>query len=207
MKAKVICLIGGSGSGKDSIKELLPLPHLISFRTRQKRKHEVDGIHGYFSDNKTYFEHSYNGMILTETIYNGHRYWTNKEQYNLVVKNISPIIYVVDWDGAQGVINALGEDKVVTIWLDVEPNILEQRMISRGDEPSQVVERMQYYNDVVLPTRRYCNYVISNTHEPIQSVVERIASIVLDETFKKEVIESDSKKGSSEKVIQKDGKR
>ena len=116
----IVCLVGVSGSGKDTIKRELEFPFVVSNRTRPKREGEVDGVDGYFKTVDDYYRDANEGRIIAETIYDGHYYWITEE-------NLAPffngevLVYVVDWNGVKTLKAALHEyeDRIITIAIDV----------------------------------------------------------------------------------------
>jgi guanylate kinase len=78
----VVCLVGKSGSGKDTLaKRLSELPgwnNIVSCTTRPKREYEVDGKDYYFITNEEFAQKVLNGDMLEATCFNNWHYGTMK---------------------------------------------------------------------------------------------------------------------------------
>ncbi len=78
----IVCLVGKSAAGKDSIAYLLsrqPGWHsVVSCTTRPKRDYEIDGKHYYFLTNEEFAQKVVNGDMLEVTYFNDWHYGTMK---------------------------------------------------------------------------------------------------------------------------------
>jgi guanylate kinase len=182
MHSKIFCIVGGSGSGKDTIKEQLNLPYVVSYRTRPIRKNEVDGVHGHFVQENKYISHKLRGLIAAETLYNGYRYWTTKDQFKPYLDNQAPVIYVVDGEGVNTLREVFPSEDVVAIFIDVNSEILESRMRSRGDSEENIHSRIQYFKEIADKDKSICNYVVENNGE-IAYTICYIYQIIMKEIF------------------------
>lgn len=101
IKPQVLCIIGKSGSGKDTVAQMLSYienTHLvISHTTRPKRRYEHDGVEHIFHDS----EPNVIKNKVAYTIYGGYAYWTTYEDF--VESKIN--IYIVDEVGYKDMIS------------------------------------------------------------------------------------------------------
>lgn len=78
----IVCLVGKSGSGKDTLARTLAEKSLwhnvVSCTTRPKREYEVDGKDYYFIDDETFAQKVLNGDLLEATYFNTWHYGTMK---------------------------------------------------------------------------------------------------------------------------------
>ena len=78
----IVCLVGKSAAGKDSIAYLLsrqPGWHsVVSCTTRPKRDYEINGKHYYFLTNEEFAQKVVNGDMLEATYFNDWHYGTMK---------------------------------------------------------------------------------------------------------------------------------
>ena len=78
----IVCLVGKSGSGKDTLAhklgELEGWHNVVSCTTRPKRDYEVEGKDYYFLTNKDFADKVLNGDMLEVTYFNTWHYGTMK---------------------------------------------------------------------------------------------------------------------------------
>ena len=75
----VVCLVGKSGSGKDTLaKRLAELPGWNNIVSCTKREYEVDGKDYYFVTNEEFAQKVLNGDMLEATCFNNWHYGTMK---------------------------------------------------------------------------------------------------------------------------------
>jgi len=146
-KGLLIVVSGPSGVGKGSLlrKVLsdkdLNLTYSVSFTTRKKRPHEVDGIDYYFVSESTFDEYIKNDGFLEYNRFVGHSYGTPKkevEENRLKGKNV---VLEIDVNGAHQVMSKLkGDPGLVTIFI-LPPSYedLEKRLIERSTEKGLVL--------------------------------------------------------------------
>lgn len=183
--SKVICLLGGSGSGKDTIKNILPIPHLISYRTRPKRETEVDGVDGYFVDDAQYEYVRKHNFLAAYGLYDGYHYWVTKRQLTSVIIEDKPLLYVVDGQGLLSLKENIDPSCIVSIWIDVPECILIERMRRRGDTEEVIQSRISYFNKICNKEKGLCDYVVDGV-DTIDHVTSKISYIILKELFGKD---------------------
>lgn len=179
--SKIICLLGLSGCGKDTVKRHLPFPYIISYRTRPMRNGEQHGVDGYFVSEKEYLEAKESGNIVDDTFYDKHHYWTMREQYTLYLfsENPTPIVSVIDGRGIINLVKAFGENRVCSFWLDVPQDELIKRMMIRGQSKEEIEKRITFHQ-CLLKDKNLCDYIIDAT-KSIDDICQEILTILEEE--------------------------
>ena len=138
MSKTIALLVGPSGSGKTTVADALSkkygLQQIYSYTTRPRRTQDEIG-HVFLNEEE--FDELKDYVAYTE--FNGHRYCATAEQ----VEECD--LYVVDVDGIQYFKAAYNGDKIpVVFYFDVPPAVLQQRMVQRGDNKMEVLQRLSH---------------------------------------------------------------
>lgn len=146
MKSEFLFLImGKSGSGKTTVvyklQELYGLKVLESYTTRAPR---YDGEKGHiYLDPNSY--NSFDDLKLAypnriaETVFNDHYYFATEEQAN------ECDLYVIDPAGVDTFFELYkGPKRPFIIYIDVEEDVLAERMVERGDASEKIRERLSH---------------------------------------------------------------
>ena len=181
---KIYCLVGPSGAGKDTIKNELTIPHIVSYRTRKKRLHEIEGLDGHFISEGFYKVMDIDKMWIASTCYAGNYYGIT--QAEIFPLNDTPLLYVVDWDGVVSLKEALNkivgysEDDVVSIFIDSDREEVYKRMVLQDRESHEIAQRMQQY-DKDIQIKEKCDYQVMNVNGRLSDTAKKIYEIVLAE--------------------------
>ena len=136
---KIICLMGKSSSGKDTIfRELLQegtlgLRTIVPYTTRPIRTGETDGVDYHFTDEKGFQKLLEEGKIIEERAYNTvhglWRYFTvaddsiELDRYDYcVIGTLEAYINIRDYFGA---------DKVLPVYIEIDDGERLQRALTR----------------------------------------------------------------------------
>jgi guanylate kinase len=183
---KVFCLIGPSGAGKNKLAAQLPLPEVISYRTREIGKGEVDGVHGHFITKAEFRKMKEQDLWIAETDYAGNFYGIT--QGELLELEETPMIYVVDWDGVttlkEGLNKIIGynDSQVISIFIHAPREDLETRMIKRDRNKEEIKVRLDRADQDYAVSGK-CDYVIENKNGEMDAAICEILKIILKESI------------------------
>lgn len=136
---KTIVLFGKSGTGKSTIEKMLiteGYKKAKSLTTRTPRDGEIDGVDYYFTNKERLAKLVANGDIVEVANYLG-------QTYALTRGECGPnTVVVVELDG----LRQLKENEdlsIYAVYLKADIDVLEKRMIERGDTVDKVQERLE----------------------------------------------------------------
>lgn len=142
---KIICLMGKSSTGKDTIfKELLrrkklPVQTIVPYTTRPIREGEQNGVEYHFTDEQGYRKLKDEGRIIEDRAYHTFhglwRYFTVDDgQFRLERDNY---ILIGTLEAYERMSAYFGRDKVVPIMIELDDGIRLQRALDREKKQKQ----------------------------------------------------------------------
>ena len=169
----MLVLVGPSASGKSAIVKCLEskydIKKFITCTTRPMRVGEVNKVDYYFMT-KEEFNVRYNNNEFIETVfYNGNYYGTLKSE-----AGINKVV-ILEPQGLKNFLNSV--DNIYSVFLYTNPEILKQRMISRGDSMLDVNKRLE--NDKILFSKDQLSQ-INLEIDTSDLTVEEIADIIIN---------------------------
>jgi guanylate kinase len=156
-----------SGAGKSTLARSLMesdenLSMSVSVTTRAPREGEVDGVDYHFMSNEDF------GLMLNRHAFIEHAkvfdhyYGTPREPVEEALDNGRDVLFDIDWQGAQQLAEAGGDDLVKVFILPPSKQELEDRLKKRASDPPDVVAgRMAKANDEISHWAEY-DYIIVN---------------------------------------------
>ena len=176
---KIFCICGFSSSGKDSIttrvSSELNTPILISHTTRPMRENEVDNKTYHFVDND-FFKKNTNNFLEQRhynTVYGVWHYGLHKDE--LQDKPYS--LFIVDRQGIEELSNVIGEDKIISIFIQVSEEDLRHRQSLRGDSIEEFNRRLA--DDINRFKGFISDYVVKNDN--LEDAIQEVKNIIVDE--------------------------
>lgn len=182
----LVILSGVAGAGKDTIKKELikrmeEVESLPSITSRKMRPGDVDGG-TYIFVSKEEFEEMINKEELYEyDVHHNQYYGTSRKLLNEKIKSGKIIVKDIDVNGTEHLKELLKNDtKVVTIFLRVPKEELENRLKNRIDQPSpaEIKLRLNRFDYEESRIDLY-DYVLKNND--LEKTVQIIMSIIENE--------------------------
>lgn len=136
---KIVCLMGRSSSGKDTIyKELLAqnqviLQPIVPYTTRPIRVGESDGVEYHFTDEAGFLRLQNQGRVIEDRVYHTclgmWRYFTVADE-EIDPKNGSYVV-IGTLESYEQMRRFYGEDKVLPIMIELDDGVRLQRALDR----------------------------------------------------------------------------
>ena len=136
---KIVCLMGRSSSGKDTIyKELLAqnqvmLQPIVPYTTRPIRAGESDGVEYHFTDEAGFLRLQNQGRVIEDRVYHTclgmWRYFTVADE-EIDPKNGSYVV-IGTLESYEQMRRFYGEDKVLPIMIELDDGVRLQRALDR----------------------------------------------------------------------------
>ena len=145
-KGLMLVLSSPSGAGKTSIcKKLLEtekgLLMSISYTTRPKRKSENDGEDYFFVKRKEFDELQSKNYFVESALVFDHYYGTPKNFIERNLKKGIDILFDIDWQGAQKLVDYSKNDVVSIFILPPSNKILLERLKKRNEDSIEIVKK------------------------------------------------------------------
>ena len=167
-KGMILILSSPSGAGKTTLTRMLlqdktlDLSLSISVTTRARRSSEVDGVHYHFIAPETFEAMRRANELLESATVHGHGYGTPKKPVLEVLAQGRDILFDIDWQGAQQVKRAMGDDVVSVFILPPSMVELRARLDRRAeDSPAVIAARLENAKREIARWSQY-DYVIVN---------------------------------------------
>ena len=132
---KIVCLMGKSSSGKDTIyKRLLaqktvPLRTIVPYTTRPIRAGEQDGVEYHFTDEEGFQKFLRQGSVVEARAYDTWRYFTVADaEIDLSAHSYVLIGTLEAYDQLRGF---YGTDKVLPVMIELDDGVRLQRALDR----------------------------------------------------------------------------
>ena len=184
----IIILSSPSGAGKTTLTRMLlqdkalDLTLSVSVTTRTRRSSEADGIHYHFIDSRRFEAMRAAGELLESAEVHEHRYGTPRAPVEAVLAVGGDMLFDIDWQGAQQVRQALGNDVVSIFILPPSMQELRARLDRRAEDPAATIEaRLDNARREIERWRQY-DYVLIN--DDLQRAYEQVVAIIKAERLR-----------------------
>ncbi len=177
----MIVLSSPSGAGKTTLVKLISKNknHFVSIShtTRTPRSNEINGV-DYFFINKDQFQKLINDNEFLEyaKVFDNY-YGTSKKNIISKLDEGKNIIFDIDWQGTEQIIERKLSYKLITIFiLPPSKKVLRERLSNRDMKDKLIVEeRMKQFSKDLLHWKNY-NYVVIN--DDLNDCYKRIMDIL-----------------------------
>lgn len=171
----MIVLVGASASGKTEVAKYLKkhydIKKVVTHTTRTPRTNEVDGIDYHFVTKTTFLKLKKDNYFVEVTEYNHNYYGTSKNEV------ADDKVLIVDPNGLASFL-ALKDPKIVTFYLKADDDIRLERMLSRGDDRGDALERIACdKDDFAFDKVKMCHYFIDSNNLNISEMAEEIINL------------------------------
>ena len=187
-RGMMIVLSSPSGAGKTSLSRKLleknkNLFLSISFTTRPPRPLEVNESDYFFVNDKKFIDMLNKDEFLEHAKVFDFYYGTPKKPVMNALKSGKDILFDIDWQGTQQLMNSVQDDLVKIFVLPPSAKELEKRLLKRNQDTDETVKnRMSKASDEISHYAEY-DYIIIN--EDFDESLEKINSILIAEGLKR----------------------
>ena len=158
-------ILGASGSGKTTLGERLEkefgVQKIVSHTTRRQRSGEVDGQSYHFVTKEGFAEIDF----IETTKYDGNFYGVSVNELKTKLQSGTEQYAILNMEGVLKV-KELFPDLVRIIYIDINYDVLKERMEKRGDNPILIEQRLKTvkkYNE--CENHRYADIIVNNNGE------------------------------------------
>jgi len=179
MLKNLYCIIGQSGSGKDTLannlQEKCGYKKVLSYTTRPARENDkTDEFSHVFTTIAQYQKDVSDNEIIAETYFDGKYYWVTKKMVD------DADIYIVDPKGLKDLRKQYTSRPIVAIYLWTRPETRMKRMRKRGDSSEQISQRLQndriMFSETARESSSYDYSIVADGSEP--DVVLQMCKII-----------------------------
>lgn len=168
----MIILTGASASGKTvtalDMQKRFGLVKAITTTTREMRTGETNGVEYFFISKEEFISKEKEGKFVEHSLYNNNYYGCGVDQVG------DDKIIVLDPNGLHS-FKKLNNKNIVSFLLIADEKTRKERMISRGDKPENISQRLiNDVNDFALEKVGEVDYVIKTENKSIEEVSDEI---------------------------------
>jgi guanylate kinase len=184
----MIVLSSPSGAGKTTLTRRLLQTHddirmSVSATTRKPRPGEVEGDDYYFVDKDTFSRMIEEEEFLEHAKVFDNFYGTPRGPVEEALMDGRDVIFDIDWQGAQQLAQAAGDDLVRIFILPPDMRALEQRLHTRAQDSDEVIAKRMAKSESEISHWLEYDYVIVN--ENVETALLELITIVAAERQKR----------------------
>lgn len=176
-----------SGAGKTSLTRALTernsALHLsISVTTRPPRPDERDGRDYHFVSSKQMQQLHHDNALLEHAKVFGYHYGTLKEPIMQAIEKGDIMVCDIDWQGAQSLRRALGQQQVSVFIMPPSLDVLKQRLHTRAQDEEKVLK--ERFAAAQQDIAHWHNYDYTLINDDFARALEQLQAIIQAEFLK-----------------------
>jgi len=195
----IVILSSPSGAGKTTLVKKISSENnfsiSISHTTRKPRSYEIDGNHYFFVSNTEFQKLISNEKFIEYAKVFNNYYGSSKDTIVNKLKKGENIIFDIDWQGTEQIIQKNLQYKIITIFI-LPPSRKElfKRLLNRDQNDEKIaIERMKQFKKDVLHWKDYDLVVINDDlqkcYDQIITFIEKKLKSKLNPIYDKNHIE------------------
>ena len=185
--AMVVIISGPSGVGKDTIIRILrrrpadpPRCFVITYKTRDPRPEETDGVDYQFVDLDAFAALHRAGALLEASEVHGHWSGTPRDQVVNALRSGQDAVLKIDVQGSDKV-KALIPEAVRIFVAPPSADVRRARLADRGTETADEQARRNLDADVEMGRQHDFDYVVVNETDRAEATADEIDRIIREE--------------------------
>lgn len=179
-KSNIFIISGPSGAGEDSIlngiKNNIDYVKPVTTTTREMRPGEAEGVNYYYVSRDKFKEIiAKDGFLEYALEDRGNYYGISRDEIEKKQKEGKPIFLKIDYKGAIYIKKIIPEAISIMIYAPLE--ILEQRLIKRGEDRNMIKNRLEYAQGWFDNQDKF-DYVVENKEGCLEDTIFEIKKII-----------------------------
>ena len=148
INGKLICLVGQTASGKDTIANYLRdtygYKQVCSYTTRPKRPNETNGVEHYFISDEEMEKLRYDRDVVAYTRIDSELEATKGFEYCAKLKDVlTADVYIIDPNGIKYMREKFPDIQIITVFVDADEQVRKVRALKRDPKGLSAFEKRE----------------------------------------------------------------
>lgn len=184
----MVVLSSPSGAGKSTMTRKLLADNTnmtmsVSATTRRPRSGEEEGVDYYFIGKTEFSNMMEDGEFLEHAKVFDNYYGTPRPPVEAALADGKDVLFDIDWQGAQQLTQAAGDDLVKIFILPPSKHELEKRLHTRAQDSASVIAKRMAKSEAEISHWAEYDYIIVN--DDLETAMEELRTIVATERMKR----------------------
>ncbi|HAA55959.1 MAG TPA: guanylate kinase [Myxococcales bacterium] len=186
-KGILLVVAAGSGTGKSTVCQEILRRHeqaslSVSYTTRTPREGEFDGQHYHFIPKAQFETMIQEEQFLEYAEVHDHYYGTGRDTTLALLEEGKHVLLDIDVQGARTIRENFGPRAILLFMLPPSWDAMHQRLINRGTEGPERIQRRLKTARKEIPTAKDFDYIVIN--DVLEDTIQTLLSILHAEQFK-----------------------